>query len=56
MREQVDYLNRAVGWLRFSGEVLIRHIEGRIKAREIEDIYIGAYKKKYGRNPRGNID
>jgi URI fold toxin 2 len=56
MREQVDYLNRAVGWFRFSGEVLIRDIDGRAKAIEIEDAYINAYKKKHGRNPRGNLD
>jgi URI fold toxin 2 len=56
MREQVDYLNRAVGWFRFSGEVLIRNIDGRPKARIIEDAYINAYKKKHGRNPRGNVD
>jgi hypothetical protein len=48
MREQVDYLNRAVGWSRFSAEILIREIDGRPKAREIEDAYIAAYNKKYG--------
>ena len=56
MREQVDYLNRAVGWYRFSGEILIRNIKGKREARKIEDAYIVAYKKKYGRNPRGNVD
>lgn len=56
MREQVEYLNRAVGWFRFSAKVLIRNIDGRPKALEIEDAYIEAYKKKYGRNPRGNVD
>jgi hypothetical protein len=56
MREQVDYLNRAVGWFRFSAEILIRDIDGRAKALDIENTYINAYKKKYGRNPRGNLD
>jgi URI fold toxin 2 len=56
MREQVDYLNRAVGWFRFSAEVLIRDIDGRAKALGIEDSYIAAYKKKNGHNPRGNVE
>jgi hypothetical protein len=56
MREQIDYLNRAVGWFRFSADILIRDIEGRAKALDIEDAYITAYKKKNGRNPRGNVE
>ena len=55
MREQVDFLNRAVGWLRYFGEVLIRGIIGKAKAREIEDEYVDAYREKHGRNPRGNV-
>ncbi len=56
MRDQVDYLNRAVGWLRFFAEILIRGIKGRPKARAMEDEYINACKEKHGRNPRGNVD
>ena len=55
MREQVDYLNRAVGWLRYFAEVLIRGILGKAKARQIEDDHIDAYREKQGRNPRGNV-
>lgn len=55
MREQANYLNRAVGWLRYIAKVLITGIAGRIKARELEDEYIDAYEKKNGRRPRGNI-
>jgi hypothetical protein len=55
MREQVDYLNRAVGWLRFIGEILIHGIVGRAKARQMEDEHIDAYREKHGRNPRGNV-
>lgn len=55
MREQVDYLNRAVGWLRYFAEILIQGIIGNAKARQIEDEYIDAYRKKHGRNPRGNV-
>ncbi len=56
MREQVDYLNRAVGWFRYFAEILIRGIAGKSKAREVEDDYIDTYYKKYGRNPRGNVN
>lgn len=55
MREQVDYLNRAVGWIRYFAEILIRGILGKAKAREMEDEYIDAYREKHGRNPRGNV-
>ncbi|MEI6409695.1 MAG: hypothetical protein WCR52_09955 [Bacteroidota bacterium] len=55
MREQVEYLNRAVGWIRYIAEVLIRGIIGKAKARQIEDEHIDAYREKYGRNPRGNV-
>jgi len=54
MREQVSYLNRAVGWARYFAEILIRGIIGRAKARQIEDEHIDAYRAKHGRNPRGN--
>lgn len=56
MRDQVDYLNRAVGWLRFFAEILIFGIRGRPKARQLEDEHIKAYKDKHGQNPRGNVD
>ena len=55
MREQVDYLNRAVGWIRYFAEILIRGIRGKAEARQIEDEHIDAYREKYGRNPRGNV-
>lgn len=54
IREQVNFLNRAVGWIRYVAEILIRGIHGKAKAREIEDQYIDAYREKHGRNPRGN--
>jgi hypothetical protein len=54
MREQVDFLNLAVGWLRYFAEVLLRGLSPRPRARRIEDEYIDAYKAQHGRNPRGN--
>jgi len=55
MREQVDYLNRAVGWIRYFAEILVRGIIGKAEARRIEDEHIDAYREKQGRNPRGNV-
>lgn len=54
MREQVIYLNSAVGWLRYFAEILLRGIAGKAKADEIEDEYINTYYEHHGRNPRGN--
>ena len=56
MREQVDYLNRAVGWIRFFAKVLIKGIMGKGQARKIEDEHVDDYRQKYGRNPRGNVN
>ena len=56
MREQVDYLNRAVGWIRFFAKVLIKGIMGKRKARNIEDEHVDDYRAKHGRNPRGNVN
>lgn len=55
MREQVDYLNRAVGWLRFFAKILIQGIFGKEKARGLEDEHVDEYREKHGRNPRGNV-
>ncbi len=37
MREQVDYLNRAVGWLRFSALILIKNIDRLCYTRRDEE-------------------
>ena len=54
MRTQIDFLNRAVGFARFSGEVLSKNIAGRAKAKELEDEHIDRYFEEQGRKPRGN--
>ena len=54
MREQVNYLNRAVGWIRFIAVILIRNIQGRLKARELEEKHIADYQQEKGRRSRGN--
>ena len=56
MREQVNFLNRAVGWVRYIAKILIRGIPGKVKAREIEDQHVDTYREKHGRNPRGNAN
>jgi URI fold toxin 2 len=54
IRIQTDLLNRAVGWIRFVGSVLIKGISGRILAKKLEDEHIDAYFDQNGRKPRGN--
>ncbi|TXB63788.1 hypothetical protein [Phaeodactylibacter luteus] len=54
MREQINFLNAAVGIIRYVGEILIKGIIGRKKARQLEDEHIKAYERKKGRKPRGN--
>lgn len=56
MREQVNFLNRAVGWARYFGKVLVRGIIGRKKALQIEDEYVKNYRAEHGKTPRGNVD
>ncbi|KGE86630.1 MAG: hypothetical protein ACE362_25035 [Phaeodactylibacter xiamenensis] len=54
MREQINFLNAAVGIIRYVGEILIKGIIGRKKARQLEDEHIKAYERENGRKPRGN--
>ncbi len=54
IRIQIDYLNRAVGFERFAGKVLLKNIPGRAKAKEKEDEFIDSYAVEHGRKPRGN--
>lgn len=54
LRMQTTYLNRAVGWLRFVGKILLKNIAGRARAKEIEEEYIDQYFEQNGRKPRGN--
>jgi hypothetical protein len=52
--DQVSLFNTVVGWARFFALILITGIQGRKKARELEDQYIEEYTKKHGKRPRGN--
>jgi hypothetical protein len=54
MRNQIDFLNRAVGLRRFVGNVLLKNIPGRARAKEMEDEYIDRYFDEHGRKPKGN--
>lgn len=52
--EQVNFLNRAVGWIRFIARVILKTIPGRQKALEIEDEHVAEFEAKNGHRPRGN--
>lgn len=54
MRSQINFLNRAIGFLRFVGHILQHYIPGRARAKEMEDEYIDRYFDVHGRKPRGN--
>jgi len=54
MRSQINFLNRAIGLLRFVGNILLHNIPGRARAKEIEDEYIDRYFDAHGRKPKGN--
>ncbi len=54
MRRQLSFLNLVAGWQRYIGHILIENIPNRIKAWELEDEHIEAYKKVFGIRPRGN--
>lgn len=54
IRSQVDFLNRAVGFDRFSGKILLKNISGRAEAKAIQDEFIDRYYDEYDRKPRGN--
>ncbi len=43
IRSQVNVLNPAVGFVPYIGMVLLRNIQGRAKAKAIEDEYIDRY-------------
>jgi hypothetical protein len=55
MKKQVNYLNRAVGWLRYFAVVIISGIKGRVAAKEKEEEYIENYTAENERRPRGNV-
>jgi len=53
--KQVKLYNLVANKQKFSAEVLLKDIEGREKALEIEQNHISEYEKKNGRKPRGNL-
>jgi hypothetical protein len=53
--EQTNILNKAVGFKRFISNVLLTDIEGRAKAKELEQQHVDTYEKKHGRKPKGNV-
>ena len=54
IRDQVNLFNNIVGWVRFVARIIIKGINGKKRAEEIEKEHVEAYLKKYGKKPRGN--
>lgn len=54
IRYQINLFNRVAGVFRFTAKIILVNILGRKKAKLIEEDYVKAYEKKYGKRPRGN--
>ncbi len=52
--KQVNFLNRAVGWIRYHAKILVKKIKGLSEAERLEQEYIDNYEKKNGKKPKGN--
>lgn len=55
IRKQLKLYNAVVGRERFYAEIILTGIKGRKNAEKIENEYIEAFVKKYGRKPRANL-
>lgn len=53
-REQLEGMNAAAEYDKFSAEIMLTDIPGRAEALRIEQAYIDAYFHQHGRNPKGN--
>lgn len=56
MKKQVAEGNRWANMIRYVARVIIRSIQGRRKARSLEDDLVNKYQQKHGQLPRGNPD
>jgi hypothetical protein len=56
IRQQLKLYNAVANCVRFFARILVTGIQGRGKARQLEDEYIADYEAKHGRKPRGNRD
>ncbi|MEZ4959186.1 MAG: hypothetical protein R2830_05160 [Saprospiraceae bacterium] len=52
VKEQVQILNLAAGWLRYLARIILKHLPNRILAKEKEDEYMDAFEAQYSRLPR----
>ncbi len=55
VRKQLQLLNLAVGWERYSARIVITDIPGREVAERTEDDFMDDFELKFGRRPRGNF-
>jgi len=49
-------LNLGANWIRYFARIILKNIQGRRKAKEIEQQHILDYENKKGHKPRGNLD
>lgn len=54
VREQLELCNLAADENRYVANILLRNIEGRFAAENIETQHILDYEAKHGKKPRGN--
>jgi hypothetical protein len=54
-RVQLETLNLATNYIRYTARILLTDIAGKVEAERIEQEYISAFREKHGRRPRGNL-
>jgi URI fold toxin 2 len=55
IRIQLQTLNIAAGYKRYSASIVLQNLSGKTEAKRIEDECIDAFFEKHGRMPRGNL-
>lgn len=55
IRVQLETLNLAANYIRYTAQILLIDIPGRAEAERIERERIESFREKYGQKPRGNI-
>ncbi|HRI60879.1 MAG TPA: hypothetical protein PK228_14170 [Saprospiraceae bacterium] len=55
MRVQLETLNLAANYIRYTARILLTDIAGRVEAERIEQEHIEIFRKKHRRMPRGNL-
>lgn len=53
---QLKLLNLGANWIRYFARIILKNIQGRRKAKEIEQQHIQNYEDKKVHKPRGNLN